>query len=142
VKLSLTTAPAAAVEHSSLAIPVLNADGTFMGTFTPTRFSAENGVLVAKGILNGGLDGDAAVIERITLPVTAAEGEGATLRLTLGPADVTLLGVRTHLEAAPFTIDGRPGLHVDLVCAVIQLFDSGPGLALIPDVLNQILART
>jgi hypothetical protein len=142
VKLSLTTVPAAAVEDISLAVPVLDATGTFMGTFTPTRFAVEDGQLVAKGILNGGVRRGRTAIERIALPVTSADGRGSTLRLTLGPADVTLLGVRTRLEPAPFTIEGRPGLHVNLVCAVIQLFDRGPGLALIPDVLNQILARS
>jgi hypothetical protein len=142
VKLSLTTAPAAAVETKSLAVAVINADGTFMGTFTPTRFAAENGELVAKGILSGGLRGDVAVIERVTLPVTAGEGSGSTLRLTLGPADVVLRDIPTRLEAAPFAIEGRPGLHVNLVCGVIQLFEAEPGTALIPDALNQILART
>lgn len=142
MKLLHATVPAAAVESSSHAVAVINADGRFMGTFTPTRFEAENGSLVAKGILNGGLRGDLAVIERVALPVTAADGHGATLRLTLGPADVTLRGVPTRLEAAPFTVEGRPGLHVNLVCGVIQLFESRPRPALIPDVLNQILART
>ena len=142
MKLSFTTVEAAAVESNPLAVPVLAADGAFVGTFTPTRFATEDGLLVAKGILHGEVHGDVAVIERTALPVTGGHGDAATLRLTLGPADVTVLGQPTRLEAAELAVTGRSGLQVNLVCAAIQLFDRGEGPAVIPDVLNQILART
>ncbi|MDQ5822146.1 MAG: hypothetical protein M3540_11965 [Actinomycetota bacterium] len=139
MKSSLTTVPAAAVD-SSLAVPVTDADGDFAGTFTPTRFAARNGSLLAAGKLEGTLGG-AAVVEEVTIPVVEIGGSCPELQLALGPAEVDLSGAPTRLERTVLTVEGTPGILGNLVCAVTHLRDSGTGLALVPDLLNQILAR-
>lgn len=135
----LTTVLAAAVD-SSLAVPVGIADGAFSGTFAPTRFAAHDGSLLATGTLRGTLDG-AELVEEVTIPVTEIGGSCPELRLALGPADIDLSGAPTRLEPAVLTVEGGPGLLGNLVCAVTHLRDSGTGLWLVPDLLNQILAQ-
>jgi hypothetical protein len=139
VKSSVTTVQAAAVD-SSLAVPVTDADGAFSGTFAPVRFAAWNGSLLAAGTLQGTLGG-AELVEEVTIPVTEIGGSCPELRLALGPAEVELFGAPTRLEPALLTVEGGPGLIGNLVCAVTHLRDSGTGLWLVPDLLNQILAR-
>jgi hypothetical protein len=139
VRSSLTTVQAAAVD-SPLAVPVTDADGVFSGTFAPTRFAARNGSLLAAGTLQGTLGG-AELVEEVTIPVTEIGGSCPELRLALGPADVELCGASTRLEPAVLAVEGGPGLLGNLICAVTHLRDSGTGLALVPDLLNQILAR-
>jgi len=139
VKSPLTTVPAAAVD-SSLAVPVTDADGAFSGTFAPTRFAARDGSLLAAGVLQGTLGGET-LVEEVTIPVTEIGGSCPELRLALGPADIELSGAPTRLEPALLTVEGGPGLLGNLVCAVTHLRDSGTGLALVPDLLNQILIR-
>lgn len=136
---SLTTVQAAAVD-SSLAVSVTDADGFFSGTFAPTRFAARDGSLLAAGTLQGTLGGSE-LLEEVTIPVTEIGGSCPELRLTLGPAEVELSGAPARLEPAVLTVEGGPGLVGNLVCAVTHLRDSGTGLALVPDLLNQILAR-
>lgn len=135
----LTTVQAAAVD-SPVAVPVRDTDGAFSGTFAPTRFVAQDGALLATGTLQGTLDG-VELVEEVTIPVTEIGGSCPELRLALGPTEVALSGVPTRLEPAPLTVEGRPGLLGNLVCAVTHLRDSGTGLWLVPDLLNQILAR-
>jgi hypothetical protein len=139
VKSSLTTVPAAAVD-SSIAVPVTAADGAFSGVFAPTRFVARDGSLLAAGTLAGTLDGET-VVEEVTLPVVEIGGSCPELRLALGPAEVELFGAPTRLEQTVLAVEGGPGLLGNLICAVTHLRDSGTGLWLVPDLLNQILAR-
>jgi hypothetical protein len=139
VKSPLATVQAAAAD-SSVAVPVTAADGAFSGTFAPTRFARRNGSLLAAGTLAGTLDG-AALVEEVTIPVVEIAGSCPELRLALGPAEVDLVGFSTRLEQTVLTVEGGPGLLGNLVCAVTHLRDSGTGLALVPDLLNQILAR-
>jgi hypothetical protein len=139
VKSPLTTVQAAAVD-SPLVVPVNDADGTFAGTFAPTRFATQNGSLLAAGTLAGTLEG-ATLVEEVTIPVTEIGGSCPELQLVLGPAEVDLFGASTRLEQTVLTVEGGPGLLGNLVCAVTHLRDSGTGLALVPDLLNQILAR-
>jgi hypothetical protein len=139
VKSPLTTVLAAAVD-SSLAVPVSDADGSFSGTFAPTRFAARDGSLLAAGTLAGTLGGET-LVEEVTIPVTEIGGSCPELRLEFGPAEVELSGASTRLEPTVLTVEGGPGLLGNLVCAVTHLRDSGTGLALVPDLLNQILAR-
>lgn len=136
---ALTTVQAAAVD-GSLAVPVTDVDGTFAGTFAPTRFASQNGSLLAAGTLAGTLEG-ATLVEEVTIPVVEVGGSCRELRLVLGPAEVDLFGASTGLEQTVLTVDGRPGLLGNLVSAVMHLRDSGTGLALVADLLNQILAR-
>jgi hypothetical protein len=139
VKSSLTTVPAAAVDNS-LAVPVTNADGAFLGTFTTTRFAAHDGALIATGRLEGSRD-DEEVDEDVAIPVLEIGGACPKLRLALGPAEIEVAGVPTRLDRVVLEVEGGPGLLGNLVCAVTHLRDSGSGLALVPDLLNQILAR-
>ena len=136
---SLTTVQAAAVD-SSLAVPVTGAEGAFTGTFAPTRFAALNGSLLAAGTLAGTLGGEA-LVEEVTIPVVEIGGSCPELRLAFGPAEVELFGASTRLEQTVLTVEGGPGLLGNLICAVTHLRDSGTGLWLVPDLLNQILAR-
>lgn len=139
MKSSLTTVQAAAVD-SSLAVPVTDADGAFSGTFAPTRFAAQDGSLLAAGTLAGTFGGET-LVEEVTIPVVEIAGSCPELRLALGPAEVDLSGVSTRLEQTVLTVEGGPGLVGNLVCAVTHIRDSGTGLWLVPDLLNQILAR-
>jgi len=139
VKSPLTTVQAAAVDNL-LAVPVTDADGAFSGTFVPTRFAAQDGSLLATGTLTGTL-GEATLVEEVTIPVVEIGGSCPELRLALGPAEVDLSGASTRLEQTVLSVEGGPGLLGNLVCAVTHLRDSGTGLWLVPDLLNQILAR-
>ena len=136
---SLTTVRAAAVD-GSLAVPVTDVDGAFSGTFAPKRFAARDGSLLADGTLQGTLGG-AELVEEVTIPVTEIGSSCPELRLALGPAEVELSGAPTRLQPALLTVEGGPGVLGNLVCAVTHLRDSGTGLWLVPDLLNQILAR-
>ena len=139
MKSPLTTVQAATVD-SSVAVLVTDADGAFSGTFAPTQFAARDGSLLAAGVLQGTLGGET-LVEEVTIPVVEIGGSCPELRLALGPAEVELLGAPTRLEPAVLTVEGGPGLLGNLVCAVTHLRDSGTGLALVPDLLNQILVR-
>jgi hypothetical protein len=139
VKSPLTTVQAAAVD-SSLAVPVADVDGAFSGTFTPKRFAAEDGSLIAAGTLAGTFDGEM-VAEDVTFPVEEVGGSRPELRLAFGPAEVRLFGCSTRLEQTVLIVEGGPGLLGNLVGAVTHLRDSETGLALVPDLLNQILNR-
>lgn len=139
MKSSLTTVLAAAVD-SSLAVRVTDADGAFSGMFAPKRFAARDGSLLAAGTLAGTRGGET-LVEEVTIPVTEIGGSCPELRLALGPAEVELVGAPTRLEQTVLTVEGGPGLLGNLVCAVTHLRDSGTGLALVPDLLNQILTR-
>jgi hypothetical protein len=139
VKSPLTTVQAAAVD-SPLVVPVNDADGTFAGTFAPTRFATQNGSLLAAGTLAGTLGGET-FVEEVTIPVVEIGGSCPELRLALGPAEVDLFGAPMRLEQTVLTVEGGSGLLGNLVCAVTHLRESGTGLALVPDLLNQILAR-
>ena len=139
MKSPLTTVPAAAVD-SSLAVPITAADGAFRGVFAPTRFAARDGSLLAAGTLVGTLGGET-LVEEVTIPVVEIGGSCPELRLALGPAEVELFGAPTRLEQTVLAVEGGPGLLGNLICAVTHLRDSGTGLALVPDLLNQILVR-
>jgi hypothetical protein len=140
VTLSLPTTASTAVEHTELAVRVDDPRSGFTGTFTPTRFAAEEGRLVVRGVVHGTIAGGVGIVERVSVPVSESRGAGATLRLRLEPLELERHGVR--LPETELAAEGRSGLHVNLVCAVNQLLASSPKLALVPDLLNQILART
>ena len=139
MKSPLTTVQAAAVDNL-LAVPVTDADGSFSGTFAPTRFAAQDGSLLAAGTLTGTL-GEATLVEEVTIPVVEIGGTvpGASTRARAG-------GSRPFRSLDAVGADspdrrGWAGLLGNLVCAVTHLRDSGTGLWLVPDLLNQILAR-
>jgi len=131
--------------------------GTVAGTFTPRRFAARDGNLVAIGKLratmtrgNGEVVGKA--VEQIRIPVRNANGDAVRvdnrrpcqiLNLVLGPLDLNLLGLEVHLNRVVLDIVGQPGpgnLLGNLLCAIAGLLDRNGVLTEISQILNAILA--
>ncbi|MEJ3750565.1 hypothetical protein WEI85_45825 [Actinomycetes bacterium KLBMP 9797] len=156
-------APAPAAEQVSLAAPVTGAftdaiggTGRVTGTFTPTRFFAEDGNVFAEGIADltlidstGQTVGTAT--PTVTLPVSRAAAPAASVQATcqildlvLGPLDLDLLGLVVHLDQVHLNITAESGpgnLVGNLLCAIAGLLD-GPSIELpaLVDLLNAILA--
>jgi hypothetical protein len=125
----------------------------FRGTFGLQRFTAHAGQLYAVGKLRGRVAGRR-VVRTVRLPTTVRSGTahaaqipptpGAcqVLNLTLGPLDLTLLGLRVRLSRVDLRIEAIPGggLLGDLLCAL----SGGPMSALtaapFAQALNQLLA--
>ena len=130
--------------------------GTVSGTFTPTRFAARNGAVVAIGTLHSVLT-DAAgstvgtADTPVTLPVQLPAGGVSTLaacpilHLVLGPLDLNLLGLTVHLNTVVLditAISGPGNLLGNLLCAIAGLLNGGLSAPLgqIVALLNAILA--
>lgn len=121
--------------------------GTFVGTFTPTKFTTQNGQLAVTGLVQGTFTTAAgatqAVSQTVTTVVTNATANNACtiLTLDLGPLDLNLLGLQVQLNEVQLDITAVPGsgnLLGNLLCAVAGLLDQGQvsGLATL---LNQLL---
>ena len=133
------------------------------GSFTPTRFVQRDGVLYAKGFLQGKIsnaDGSVTKFSGIKkMPVKKINGQSATdartanraaacdiLNLVLGPLDLNVLGLEVHLQRVVLDIVAVAGagqLLGNLLCAVAGLLDGGPLAGLLGQLstlLNQILA--
>jgi len=121
--------------------------GTFSGTLSNIRFVTRNGVLSVVGDLTGTLTNSLGTVlgtvdRQITLPVGAATATGSCsiLDLTLGPLDLSLLGLNVHLNQVHLTITGTTGpgqLLGNLLCGLANLLNgNGGGLA---GLLNQLL---
>src|SRR5437667_51814 len=125
-----------------LAVPVtgtftdaLGGAGTFLGTFTVSRFVNQNGQLAAVGTLAGTLTDSlgnvlGTVSQALTLLVNTADGTCQVLHLDLGPLDLNLLGLNVHLNEVVLDITAQSGpgnLLGNLLCAVSHLLDNnGP----------------
>src|SRR4029453_11574088 len=112
--------------------------GTVTGTFTPKRFAAQNGKVVAIGMLPSVLT-DAAgstvgsADTAVTLPVQLPQGGDVStmavcpiLHLVLGPLDLNLLGLTVHLNTVVLditAISGPGNLLGNLLCAIAGLLD-------------------
>lgn len=137
--------------------------GKVTGSFTPTRFVQRDGVLAAKGFLQGKIshpDGSTTTFSGIkTIPVKTINGQSAAdartsgraaacdiLNLVLGPLDLNVLGLEIHLQRVVLDIVAVAGagqLLGNLLCAVAGLLDGGPLAGLLGQLstlLNQILA--
>ena len=133
------------------------------GTFTPTRFVTRDGVLYAKGFLQGKIHESDGTVTRFSgikkMPVKKVNGQSATdartassaaacdiLNLVLGPLDLDVLGLEIHLQRVVLDIVAVPGagnLLGNLLCAVAGLLDGTPLAGLLGQLstlLNQILA--
>jgi len=133
------------------------------GSFTPTRFVQRDGVLYAKGFLQGKIkhaDGSVTKFSGIKkMPVKKINGQSTTdarthgraaacdiLNLVLGPLDLNILGLEVHLQRVVLDIVAVAGagqLLGNLLCAVAGLLDGGPLAGLLgqlSNLLNQILA--
>jgi hypothetical protein len=138
--------------------------GTVTGSFTPTRFVERDGVLYAKGFLQGKIkdaDGSTTKFSGIKkMPVKKINGQSVTdaraiagraaacdiLNLVLGPLDLNVLGLEVHLQRVVLdvvAVAGAGQLLGNLLCAVAGLLDGGPLAGLLGQLstlLNQILA--
>jgi hypothetical protein len=131
----------------------------FTGTYRVKRFVAEGGKVLAVGTLKGKLKGRNVRRTGVKIPVngTTFGGIGAAglahtsqvqlcqvLDLTLGPLDLSLLGLIVHLDPVHLDIDADPagGLLGQLLCGLAGGVPPtpGPGVAQIVAVLNAILA--
>lgn len=132
--------------------------GVVRGTFTPRRFVIEDGMLMARGLLNATLvRGSGKVVgtknKVVTIDVRSIEGvtQGRTvarshgcevLDLVLGPLDLNLLGLRVQLNRVVLNITAEPGpgnLLGNLLCAVAGLLDDSGVLTQVRQILNSIL---
>ena len=137
--------------------------GKVTGSFTPTRFVERDGVLYAKGFLQGKItdaDGSTTTFSGIKkMPVKSINGQSTTdartanraaacdiLNLVLGPLDLNILGLQVSLQRVVLDIVAVAGagqLLGNLLCAVAGLLDGGPLAGLLGQLstlLNQILA--
>jgi hypothetical protein len=145
-----------------LAVPISGTvngvPGTLDGTFSVTRFAAQNGQILAVGVLTATVsDATGAVLQTIVAPlampvqVSSASAAGAAviaqatcpiLHLELGPLDLDLLGLVIHLDRVvlDITAESAPGnLLGNLLCAIAGLLDPPGPLSTIVNLLNQIL---
>ncbi len=144
------SAPAAARPVTALATPVTGTadNGSFAGTFTPSRFSSRNGSLLATGVLTGTVsDSSGAAIGTVTrtvsVPVTVAAVTCQVLNLVLGPLHLDLLGLVIDLNQVHLVITAEqaPGnLLGNLLCAITHLLDGTPTAGGLAVLLNAILA--
>jgi hypothetical protein len=118
--------------------------GAVAGTFDVTRFSQQNGQLLATGTFTGTVTDAAGKVttgtQQVTLPVDPAASAGSCqiLDLVLGPLDLDLLGLQVHLDTVHLNITAQSGpgnLLGNLLCAVAGLLNGNTGLSTI---LNQI----
>jgi len=125
--------------------------GQLGGIFSIESFAVQNGVATAVGTVKGkvtSLTGATGVLTSTGSAVTAvssaatmavtSSGTCTVLTLTLGPLDLTLLGLHIHLNEVVLTIDANPagGLLGQLLCALA----GGTALDQLVNLLNQLLA--
>jgi len=122
--------------------------GAFVGSFTPTKFAAQNGDLLATGTLTGTLTDSTGgaigtVTRTVSMPVTVAQASCQILDLVLGPLHLDLLGLVVDLNQVHLTINAEPGpgnLLGNLLCAITHLLDGNPSAGSLAAILNFLLA--
>ncbi|MFF5075831.1 hypothetical protein ACFY36_02185 [Actinoplanes sp. NPDC000266] len=122
--------------------------GTFAGSFTPTKFAAQDGDLVATGTLTGTLTDSAGaavgtVEQAVTAPAFVAQATCRILDLTLGPLHLDLLGLTVDLNQVHLVINavsGAGNLLGNLLCAIVGLLDGTPTAGQLAAILNFLLA--
>ena len=129
----------------------------FTGTYTVKRFVAEGDDVFAVGTLKGKLKGRQVRRTGVKIPVSDTTFGGAglaqtsqtqavcdVLELTLGPLDLSLLGLIVHLDTVHLDIDADPagGLLGQLLCGLAGGVPDTPPTPLdqIVAILNSILA--
>ena len=145
------SAPAAAPPVAALATPITGTagdGGSFAGTFTPAKFTTQNGNLLATGVLTGTVrDSSGATVgtvdRTVSMPVTVAAATCQVLNLVLGPLHLDLLGLVVDLNQVHLVITAvqAPGnLLGNLLCAITHLLDGTPTAGGLAALLNAILA--
>lgn len=151
LQLSAQTIPTQTDPNNLIVTGTAATGETFAGTLDLTRFSRQNGQLVATGVLNGTVtrvvDGVPTVIGTVTdllvnLLVTPGTSTCEILDLQLGPLDLNLLGLVIHLDQVNLQITAQAGpgnLLGNLLCAVANLLNNGGPLSGLAGLLNNIL---
>ena len=122
--------------------------GSFVGSFTPTRFSARDGNLLATGTLTGTLTDSAGatvgtVTQTVSTPAAVTLATCRVLDLVLGPLHLDLLGLVVDLNQVHLTINAQSGpgnLLGNLLCAITHLLDGNPSAGTLAAILNFLLA--
>ena len=131
---------------SLLTVPVTGSGGgaVFAGTFQLQRFAADQGQLVATGLLTGvvttATGATTSVARTISIPAAVINPTCQILHLDLGPLSLDILGL--HIDLSRIILDitaeaGAGNLLGNLLCAVANLLNDPSGLA---SLLNRILA--
>lgn len=145
-----SAAPSAAAPVTALATPITGTadNGSFVGSFTPTNFSSQNGKLLATGVLTGTVSDTSGntvgtVDRTVTMPVAIAAATCQVLNLVLGPLHLNLLGLVVDLNQVHLVINavqGAGNLLGNLLCAIVHLLDGNPTAGGLAALLNSILA--
>jgi hypothetical protein len=122
--------------------------GTFAGNFTPTKFAARDGKLMATGNLTGTLtDSAGSAVGTVNQPVSTtavvAQATCGILDLVLGPLHLDLLGLTVDLNQLHLVINAVSGpgnLLGNLLCAIAGLLDGTPTAGQLAAILNFLLA--
>jgi hypothetical protein len=130
-------------------------DQHFRGTLTVLNFEPQGQGIVAVARLRGVVDkpngkGKQRISRKVRVPVSfpgiaglEAEATCQILDLTLGPIDLTLLGLHLHVNRIHITLTATQGggLLGDLLCSIANLLNGDPlqHLGEIADLLDQIL---
>jgi len=151
--LSAGPANAAGTAVGPAALPVTgvvnDTGGTFTGAFTPSRFVAENGQVMAVGTLDGTLtDASGNNVGTVSdvpaeFPVTVAQATCTILDLNIGGIALNLLGLMVNLDPIHLNVSAEEGsLLGTLLCLIAGLVGGGGGTPPPPtvvDPLNQLL---
>ena len=137
--------------------------GSFEGTLRVVRFAVHEGQVVALGTVSGTRVDEAgvttAVYRTVSIPVNVTPGAAShaaapgtittqqilpcsILHLELGPLDLDLLGLVIHLDRVVLDISAVPGagnLLGNLLCAITNLLNGVGNLAILVNLLNQLL---
>lgn len=145
-----TAAPAASTAEATASSTInqtIAGVGTFVGSFTPTGFTNQNGQLGVTGLVTGTLTTltgqQVPVSQTVTTTVQNATAAGSCdiLNLVLGPLHLNLLGLNVDLNQVVLNITGQTGagnLLGNLLCAVAGLLD-GNGVSGLASLLNRLL---
>lgn len=146
-----TAAPAAATPRATIDPATINQTiagvGTFVGTFTPTGFTNQNGQLAVVGQLVGTFTNTAGTVTNVSQTLTTTVQSATTagsckiLNLVLGPLHLDLLGLNVDLNQVVLNITAQSGagnLLGNLLCAVTGLLD-GNGINGLATLLNRLL---
>ncbi len=121
--------------------------GTFVGSFSPTGFTNQNGQLGVTGLVTGTLTTltgqQVPVSQTVTTTVQNATTANSCdiLNLVLGPLHLNVLGLNVDLNQVVLNITGQTGagnLLGNLLCGIAGLLD-GNGLSGLTNLLNRLL---
>ncbi|MFD2361744.1 MULTISPECIES: ABC transporter substrate-binding protein [unclassified Arthrobacter] len=124
--------------------------GRFVGTFTPTGFTTQNGQLAVTGLLSGTFTSVSGATTQISQSLTTTVLSATTtptgtcdiLSLVLGPLHLDVLGLVVDLNQVVLNITAQSGagnLLGNLLCSVAGLLDGGISLNSLATLLNRLL---